>query len=212
MGTQAEFDAQELYDVLDLGPLRGRPPVEFDIEVVRSLEDEDIPTILEPPAEVTQFNKLSVIKFKHHQIARLVAEGKSPVDISSVTGYSPYYIGKLSNDDPMFKELVWHYLNVGEIAREDVLVRMNSLNLAAMEELQKRIDESPEDWSKRELMDLSEQMSKPIVAKMAAPQGAFAARSAEGGVNISVNFVAPQDAKPAVEIDAVDVKSEDVAN
>lgn len=211
MGTQGEYDAQELLDVLDFGPRKGRPSIELDFVVERELTEEDIPIIQEkaPDGAPGQFNRLSAVKFKHHQIARLVAAGHSAIDVSAITGYTPTYIENLSNKDPMFRELVHHYLNLGEIAREDALARMNALNVTAMEELQKRLDDAPEDWSNRELMDLSDQMSKPLIAKV-SQQRPIGLNGAEGGVNISVNFVAPKEQKPVVDIDVVDVKSEDI--
>ena len=66
-------------------------------------------------------------------------------------------------------------------------MRMRDLGIASIEELQSRLDEKPEDWSRRELMELAELMLvKPMAASQRSPgQGG----AAGAGVAINVKFV-----------------------
>jgi len=95
------------------------------------------------------------IRNAHHSMARLIAEGRKDVEIAAITGYSPSRISVLKGD-PAFKELVAYYK--GQVAEVflNVHERLASVSMGAVEELQERLEEKPEGFANRELMELAE--------------------------------------------------------
>jgi hypothetical protein len=154
---------------------------------VRPLTPEDIPTL---SAQTTQIapagSPIARIKHAHHSLARRIALGESPTVISAATGYSPGYISTIQRD-PAFIELLSYYTTQAEQIFVDVAERMRDLGIASIEELQSRLDEKPEEWSRRELMELAELM----LVKPLAAAGKFGQNggSTSSGIAISVKFV-----------------------
>ena len=105
------------------------------------------------------------IRNQHHLLARLAADAaKSDEELSALTGYSPAYIAGLRRQRG-FKELVAHYTlrlgsgdhgPVSSTAPGNVGERLRSLGFSALDELQARLAEDPQSWSKRELMELTD--------------------------------------------------------
>ena len=177
---------------------RGRP------RVVRSLDESDLPRLMgtEPQAKPKP-SGLQHIRHSHHRLAQLVAQGRPAAEISLITGYAPVYISILKGD-PSFKELVAHYSEEREAVFVDVLERMTALGLSTLEELQARLADAPEKWTKRELMDMAELM---IVKPMRAAGAVIGARQQGAAVSVEVNFV---QAQPRPEAGVVDLEYEDL--
>lgn len=201
-------EMQELVSALDLGSARGgrkacRP---LSIEVVRELTEEDLPGLLSPPQVSTPAISLVKLHHSHHQLAQLIARGVEGAEVSLITGYSITYISRLKNEDPAFGELVAHYASEREAVFVDVLERMRSLGLSTLDELQERLAEAPELWSRRELMELAELvLLKPGQGRVG--QGASGAPLAS--VSVNVKFVTAENSGEGTSA-AVDVAYEDV--
>lgn len=177
-----------LDDVLLPARRSGQSPRPMTATFVRALAEPDIPAL---SAQTTQIapvaGPIARIKHAHHSLARRIALGESPAVISAATGYSPGYIATIQRD-PTFIELLSYYTTQAEQIFVDVAERMRDLGIASVEELQSRLDEKPEEWSRRELMELAELMLvKPMAA--AGKFGSGGGGNGGGGIAISVKFV-----------------------
>lgn len=129
--------ANAFLDEATEGGTRFRGPLR--IEVVRTLTEEDLAEgLLEPAPPAT----LREIKASHHSLARLIATGRTDVDASRITGYSPGYIARLRGD-ASFRELVLHYTQVEEIASTDYLGAMREVGMDLLNEFRRRMEEDP---------------------------------------------------------------------
>lgn len=208
-----EIMARELLDEIDLSKARGRPvgSVPLEVEVVRPLGADDIELLRDAPVTTSlPAWRIERIKHIHHRLAQLLVQGKSPEYISAITGHTPAHIKALSKN-PGMQDLMAYYATNEEIIYADVLERMRNLQIASLEELQKRLDEEPEGWTKRELMDLQKDMAAPLVARLGA-RGGGSPDGTSGGLNIGITFVSPQGAdssKMSPQIDATFVEAQD---
>jgi len=192
--------AQDSVRQLNLELLRpargGRRPRKKSVmwEVIRSLTPEDIPllnTTLPAPRAT-----LSQIRHTHHQLARLLSQGRTNTDAALLTGYSPVYVSVLK-DDPSFQELVAHYSMQEELHHVDVLERMKMVGLTTLDVLQERLEDDSTSFTNRELMEQAELMLvKPMVATRGGILPGVAAGPASNGVSISVNFIGQASPKP----------------
>lgn len=183
---------EELFDDLRLSGAAGgrKPSKSVDLTVVRHLGLEDLDALIagEAPKAPQPGNRLLSIRHAHHQIARLLTSGSKQAEVSLLTGYSPAYISILQKD-PAFRELLAYYTAQEEAKHVDVMERMRSLGLSTLDELQRRLEEEPDDWKKGELMNLAELMLvKPHAAGRSASSGGGSA-TGNSGVAISVSFV-----------------------
>jgi len=176
----------DLYDELILGDARGgrKPAKPVSMTMTREMTSEDIMALAEgsTPAAPQQTTILS-IRHSHHQLARLIAGGETLGEISLITGYSPSYVSKLKSD-PTFQELVKHYEGRTADIFVDVQERAKQLGLSAIDELHRRLEENPESWKIRELLELTESMlgkSSPV-----APTSAGAS---VGSSEINITFI-----------------------
>lgn len=190
---------EELFDELLLGDARGgrRPARPVALEVERELTEEDLEALesKDSPALSAAQGTLASISFAHHQLARLVAQGLPNPEVSLLTGYSTAYISLLKGD-PAFAELLAYYALQEEAKHVDVMERMRTLGLSTMDELQRRLAEEPDGWTKRELMELAELMLvKPRAAQAPSAGGSPA-------VAVAVTFVTP--AQPPAEGKVID--------
>lgn len=165
------------------GNAQGRRGAPLAIEVVRGLTAEDMSGIVASQAKAPG-QALVRVTTAHHRLAQLIAQGKDNTEVSMMTGYNPAYLSRLRSD-PSFGELVSTYAAERQLVFADVLMRMKDLGLSSLDELQARLADEPEKWTKRELMDLAELCLLPTTA---AASGKGPAQGA-GGVSINVNFV-----------------------
>lgn len=182
--------AVQSIDEIFLAPAkRGRPSAGSGITSwVRELGEADVEALANQPQLPTAPVDLQRVTHAHHSLARLIATGKPAVEVALLTGYTPEYIHRLKRD-PAFIELLGYYETQKEQVFADVLERMKVLGLMTLEQLQQRIDEQPDSWSHRELMELAkltlvEGRSKPGGAASGTDGGASGA-----GVVVNVKFV-----------------------
>lgn len=138
----------------DLGlqrlPRRRKNPLTFS--TLREVTEEDIVLISEVPAG-HEHKPLQKIRDSHHLVARLLAEGFQPVEVSRISGYSPSRISFLKND-PSFKELLAFYRSRVDDQFTDTIQRLKTLGEDAIGEIMSRLDENPESLSTMLLVDI----------------------------------------------------------
>lgn len=206
-------DLDDLVTELDLGSATGhrRRAEPVTVQIVRGLTPADLPTLATPMAPAPAI-QVSALRHSHHQLAQLLARGMSQEEASLITGYSPAYISKMKTTDRAFSELLDHYGTEREAVFVDVLERMKALGLSTLDELQARLAEEPEAWSRRELMEMAELMLVKPGAR-GAPGGGSGATPA---VSVNVKFVTAASgqgapASAAVDAAVVDLEFEDQA-
>jgi len=118
----------------------------------------------------------------------MIAEGRTDGEAALISGYDPSTVSRLKSD-PAFAELLSYYQTQKEMIFVDVAERMKALGLSSLDELQHRLESSPDEWSKRELLELSELM---LIKGRAGPgAGNIGTGSASGApaVSVSIEFV-----------------------
>ena len=175
-----------------------RPAPMLEVEVVRVLGEADVPLLAAPPSTAFRNAPLAQVRHSHHQLAQLLARGMSVDEAALITGYSPGRIYALVGD-PTFGELMAHYQAMGELRFVDVLERMRVLGLTTLDEIQHRMEETPEKFTQRDLMELTELL---LVKGRAGPGGgAGGGPNAGPGVTVNVKFVSAGQGGSAVTID-----------
>jgi hypothetical protein len=166
---------------LVIGSARGRKAKAFFAQPVRELNMGDLQVLLNPPTLGVETNVVKKMRNTHHMLARLLAEGRAPGECALVTGYSPSRISILQHD-PAFQELLGYYKSQAEAKYLDVHERLATLGMAALDELQERLEEKPEDFSNGALLKLAtDMMDRSVTKPNAAPP--------TSGVSLSVTFV-----------------------
>lgn len=120
----------------------------------RDLNEADLQALTSSKGGPTQVSPVLRIRHSHHAIARLLAEGRRPQEVSYITGYSPGRISVLQSD-PAFAELVSYYASNTEAIYFSVHERLAALGLHSIEELAERLDSDPSSFKNRELMELA---------------------------------------------------------
>ncbi len=168
-------------------------------EIVRPLDENDVAALAAPPPMKTP--SITTIKHSHHQLAQLLAQGRSNAEASLMTGYSQTRISILKSD-PAFCDLLAYYSSQRDAIFVNVLERMKVLGLSTLDELTRRLEESGDRFSARELMELAK---LTLIDGRVSPGGAGAASAAgaAGGMNLTVNFVSPPEAAPTITIEGV---------
>lgn len=134
---------------------RGRSLSALELEVLGSISPEDLmDRETEGQLVTSQTPTLARLRGIHHEIARLLATGLSPAEVSAVTGYSPSRISTLQAD-PSFKELLTFYSQKESEVFVDVRKRMATLGLDASAELSDRLVEKPESFTNTQLIELT---------------------------------------------------------
>lgn len=139
--------------------LRGRVSEPLEVGTPQPLAEEDI--IL--GADLRGKQKLPTstapeilrLRSRHHLIAQMLAAGVKPTVVAFKTGYSISRISILQAD-PMFKELLANYQGLQENINFDVKERLRLLSIDAIDALQQRLDEKPDDFESEELRKLAE--------------------------------------------------------
>lgn len=202
-------EAEGLLAELNLGSARGgkRRPGPLLVEVVRSLSEGDLPLLLAPPSVAAKRVQVAQLRHSHHQLAQLLARGTEQAEAALITGYAPATISRLVTQDRAFGELLVHYRIEREAVFVDVLERMKVLGLSTLDELQARLEDDAEGWSRRELMEMAE-----LMLVKGRQQGSGAQGSAVPAVSVSVKFVtAERGGQAEASADAVDLAWKDVA-
>jgi len=182
-----------------LGTTRGgrRQAAPLQLAIVRELTEEDLPALREG-AKVPGRVNLRTMRNSHHKLAQLLAVGHSETEASLLTGYSPSWISQLKGD-LAFQSLMEYYQKNQQEIFVDVVERAKVLGLTALEELQERLEQAPEEFSKRELMEVVDL----AVNKVGGGAGGRSGTGVIGGggaspVNLQINFVAGAKPQPGL--------------
>lgn len=159
---------------------------------------------MEPHRE-EKTNVIQKLRSAHLQLAQLIARGLELTEISLITGYNIAYISRLLNEDPTFNELVRNYEGIEEETFIDIRRRMNTLGLTAVELLQERLTERPDDFSSRELLEIEKTNLVDTVQKASGGTYPGTSGTAGNGVNIQVNFVQSENSTKLIEGKVVEV-------
>lgn len=173
---------------MDLGldlkppPARGRKAKTHSVIQKRDLTEADIGALWDVPEGglKSETNQVLKIRNTHHALARLLAEGRKQVEVSSITGYSPSYISSIQND-PAFKNLIAYYKSQVEETFVSVHERLAALSMLSAEELQARLTENPDEFSVRELNEL---------LSLTADRTGFGPQSRNVNLNVNVDLAA----------------------
>lgn len=209
--SSSSLPVGEMYDRLSgfLPAERAGRFARLEITFIRELTQEDLLTAGEGQ-DVAGPTSLQSIKHSHHRLAMLVAQGKRDVEVSLITGYSPGYISRLQGD-PAFKELLAYYLAQRAEVQVDALDRAKVLSLNAMDELQKRLEETPEAFTLDKLLAVAE--LGVVKAPIAARQSGAAGQASGPLVNVQVNFASSASGSvvpppPTVDLEAKHIPRE----
>jgi hypothetical protein len=93
--------------------------------------------------------------------------------------------------DPAFQELLAYYATQKEMVLVDVWQRMRQLGLHSLDELQERLENEPEGFTKRELMEMAKLMLIDGSNAKSTSEGKGGAFGGGGGsgVHVEVKFV-----------------------
>lgn len=188
-------DLLETLALVNIPSARGRRPAELELRYVRDLNGGDMDVLLNPPPKGVQTNPIAKLRYTHHLLARLLAEGRKNAEISLITGYSPSRISILQND-PAVKELVSYYSENVEEVFLDVHARLAALGVSTLEELQERLEAEPEKFSPAQLMALAE---LSLDRSVAPPKGSTKGGGGAPAVSFNISFESPS--VPTVTID-----------
>lgn len=130
---------------------RGRAMVSLALRIGRNLEAPDLALLATErgikPALVKR------ISDSHHAVARALASGLKPGEVSIITGYSLSRISILQAD-PAFQELLAFYRENLDVVYADLHTRMAQLSLDSAQLLQERMENDPDSFSNGALMDV----------------------------------------------------------
>ena len=133
---------------------KGRKMSPLELEILGSITEQDILERTEGELVSSEAPTLSRIRGIHHEIARQLASGLTPAEVSAITGYSLSRISILQGD-PSFKELLSFYKNKSDEVFVDVRKRMAVLGLDAANELADRLETKPETLSNSKLIEIT---------------------------------------------------------
>ena len=134
---------------------KGRSLLPLELEILGSIEPADLVSRSEENQLTTsQTPTLARLRGIHHDIARLLATGLTPAEVSAATGYSPSRISTLQND-PSFKELLSFYSEKDKEVFVDVRKRLATLGMDASAELSDRLIDKPESFTNTQLIELT---------------------------------------------------------
>lgn len=138
---------------LDFGPprLTGRASTHLSVEYVRDLGEADLALLASERG--IKPKPVQRLRDRHHALARCLAQGMTNAEASAVTGYDPSRISILLGS-PDFKGLVEHYRKIEDSLLGEFTDRATTLTLTAMNELQDRIEDAPQEISTTTLLEV----------------------------------------------------------
>lgn len=132
----------------------GRAASVLEVDYVRDLQPLDVLAVHALPAG-TEKKPLQKVRGPHHQLARLLADGKQVVEVSRMTGYSTSRITDLA-ESPAFQHLVQYYRDNKDAVWANVHEQIAGVAETALSIMQERLEETPEAFSNDDLRKLTE--------------------------------------------------------
>lgn len=137
----------------DLGlRVTGRPAAPLTFNYVRDLGEEDLHGLQN--ARESSAPGIVKLRERHHALAKLLVQGVSPGDAGIATGYSNSRVSILQAD-PTFQELMAFYREGVQERFYTAQEAMAALALDSTEELRERLDDTPDEFSVAQLLDMS---------------------------------------------------------
>ena len=164
---------------------RGRAPAAIEYEVGRELELADL-ELLATSARGVVAPDLQRITERHHSLARLLAAGTPEAEAALITQYDISRVSILKQA-PAFQELLAFYSKEVQEKFASNLDHMAGLSMDALMELRQRVEESPQDFSARELLAIVTEMNDRTAGAEADPSLP---------TQIDLNFVSPDESDP----------------
>lgn len=189
-----DLDDLDLSGAVQVPPARGRASQEAGIALVRELTLDDLPRLsLEREEPLALPSPLARIKYTHHRIAKLVAEGRKGVEIAAITGFSQSRISILQ-DDPAFAELVEYYKRETDAIYYDAHQRLAEVGIAVVEELAERLEDDPKQFTNKALTDLMGSAFERTILPSKGPKPGSGGAVAPVAVNVT--FVKSNESRP----------------
>jgi hypothetical protein len=178
---------------------------DLEVSVARPLTAADIPALERGTALVQGAKPTgpSQLKSAHHQVARLIAEGRELVEIALITGYTPQYVHSLKEGQD-FQELIKFYGTQRELIFVDTLERMKTLGITTLERLQVQLEDETVVWTKRELMEMAELML--LKPQAVAQKNGGGGATGTPGVVVNVKFVSAGATEALLDITPAEVE------
>lgn len=155
---------------------RGRAAKPVSAAVVRALDEADLSLLADEKGSVPAAVKR--LSERHHALARNLAGGMAPSEAAIVCGYSLSRVSILQ-DDPAFKELLHFYREDVKGQYRDLHTRLAGIAADALDVLQDRLEEQPEDLSVGQLIELS---------KMGADRTGFGPQTSQTNLNVNIDL------------------------
>lgn len=127
-------------------PSRGRPGLTLMMITERQLTVNDLFEIqLTDDDNRIASPVLKRLRASHHTAARLIAEGRTAIEVAHIVNRTPQNIRDLARNDPAFRDLVSYYHNqLEDVGMEDskrIQSKLRLLAEAATDELLERFDD-----------------------------------------------------------------------
>ena len=145
--------ALDILGAVPVGP--GRKSTQLHAEFNRELTPLELSL---PAAKAPAQGQIQKLRSSHHAAARYFALGMKNYEVSAVTGYTEARLSVLKND-PSFQELITYYQNNAAEKVVELRERMLTVGLDALDVLQERLDERPDDFKNGELTDVVRTMA-----------------------------------------------------
>ena len=145
----------------------------LDLEIAGPVRVLDAP---DPAAGKTP--TLRRLRDSHHAVAKLLARGMTPLQVSLQTGYAPSRISTLQND-PAFRELLTFYHANQEAVAQEVEAQFLGIAKDLAQEIHERVLDAPEDIPFDDLVD---------AYKTFADRAGFAPITRSVNKNLNVNI------------------------
>lgn len=126
-------------------------------ELLRELEEADVVKLGER-AESVEAEDIKRLSNRHHALAKELAQGTPPGEAATLHDYTPSRVSVLQSS-PAFKNLIQHYKKGLDRKYIDFHEVMSEVSLDAVSELRDRLENQPEDFTNRELTDLTKTLA-----------------------------------------------------
>lgn len=144
-------DSHSLEAMLNLRTT-GRSSKHLWASFAREVSDEDILATQEERG--TPAKPLKKIRQRHHALAKALADGIPPGEAGLLCGYTASHVSILQAD-PSFKDLIKFYNDSKREKYLDLHDKLAQLGEDAVDELSERLEESPDDLSVGQLLEIS---------------------------------------------------------
>lgn len=128
---------------------RASKPVEAELE--QHLTKEDLDSLLEERG--TKPPEIKEMRERHHNLARLIAEGKKPGEAATIARYTLSRVSILMTS-PAFQDLVAHYREMVEDQYIGFNAQLAALGVDAANIISERLEDNPDEVTMGALLQL----------------------------------------------------------